>query len=167
MSDPTTTIQAFGDAIVDAVRAHFGSTIQQCGLFDPQDSLTDDKIATLNTPAIHIAIDSFVVALDDDGMILDPSGRVPFDVALTAQCWLSDATDRMPLRLAEFAGRMAALVMAERAADNTRRGNRWGLGDAAMWPDQVDGNPVGIALHGRGAWNVTWTQRIFTDEALP
>jgi hypothetical protein len=167
MPDPTTTLEGFGDAVVASVRAYFGNTIQQTGLFDPQNDLTDEAIAELKTPAIHIAIDGCTVTMADDGMMLDPDNRVPFDAQMTARCWLSDATDRMPLRLAEFSGRMAALVMAARTEDGSRRGNRWGLGDAVHWPTEVSTSPSGIALHGRAAWDVTWVQRIYTDEALP
>jgi len=167
MSSPTTSMEAFGAAVVKAVRAYFSNSLNQSGLFDPQDPLTDDQVAALKTPAIFIAIESHSVAMDEDGMLHDPGNRVPFDLQVSARCWLSDATDDLPLRIAEFAGRMAALVMAERSADSTRRGNRWGLGDAVEWPTRVDANPAPFVLHGRAAWDVSWSQRIYTDGALP
>jgi len=170
MSDPTTTIEEFGGAVVTAVRSHFGPALSQSGLYDPTDELTDAAESTLQTPAILIGIESLGEAEEelDGGLGLDPSARMPFIANCYAHCWMSASTENMPARLPEFAGAMMALVRATRPADTGRRGNRWGLGDAVGWPENVSAAPGGLdELHGRFAWIVTWDQAIYTDGGMP
>lgn len=163
----STTIDDFQTAVLNAVRAHFGSLLAQSGLYDPSDELDDSLQAELKTPCILIGIEG--LALADDGEELpDPESRVPYLADCYAECWLSRSTETMPRRLPEYAAAMIALVQAPRTVDSNRRGNRWGLGNAVSWPEDVTAEPGDAnALHGRYAWLVRWQQRIYTDGALP
>lgn len=166
MSAPTTTVADFQDAMLAAVRGFFGDRIKQSGLYSPADEFDDAAQSALKTPCIIIGIEGGTYPTDPDAA--DPDNRLLAWYDCWAQCWLSRDTENTPQRLPEYAHAMASLVQASRDADPSRRGNRWGLGDAVGWPEDVSADPGEIDdLHGRYAWLVRWRQAVYTDGTLP
>jgi hypothetical protein len=159
-------MHAFQHAILDAVRAPFGDALDQSGLYDPTSEFDETKQPLLDTPCILIGVESGTIPSEDDPPQVP--GRFGAIMDCWAECWLSIDTEDLPARLPEYAHAMASLVMAPRTEDITRRGNRWGLGDAVSWPDSVSYGEGQIdALNGRTAWMVRWQQWVYTDGRLP
>jgi hypothetical protein len=164
---PTTTLEQFHTAVTDAMRAWFGSRVQQVGAYDPA-SPFGEMISTLETPALLFAVEAHELA-DEDLRNADPLTRLPRECDCSILCVLSVAEQPLHPLIAinELTGAVAALIHAQRTEDATRRGNRWGLGDAVGWPGPDSAAPADQSLHGRLFWRVAWRQRVYLDGSLP
>jgi len=161
----TTTIGAFLNAVAEAAREHFGGRVAHIGVYDPQDPLTDERMSELKTPSIIIGRESADIDVPND-LGLDPETRIGYGCSLWAMCWLSHYPDDPPALADDYADAVAALVLAVRETDAGRRGNRWGLGDAVSYPEEVEIGE-GVELNGRSASVVRWNQTYWSDGSLP
>lgn len=162
----TTSFDAAHDAIVDALREHFGSRVRQVGGYSPLDPLTDEPQSALQVPALLVRI---AAATQDDEGDPDPVGRLVFRAECEVRCVLSIESQDLGRDLIDLATQVAALVLPRRRGDQRRRGNRWGLGAAAESPLAVSVEedfefPQG--LHGRAAYLVRWEQIFYLDGEL-
>jgi hypothetical protein len=164
-ANTVTTMDAVHDAIVAALRAHFGERVLNYGAYDPWNEYTDEASATLETPALLLELEGFNVPED----VRDPLDRIPCECSWVIHAVLGLGTPRLQQTLPQFAAAVASLVMPPLVEDAMVRGNLWGLGAATDAPVRVSAQPGEFqpGLHGRDAWVIRWDQTIYLDQELP
>lgn len=128
------------DQIVAAVRARFGPRLKTVAEYDP----VDVDSATIRTPAVLLEL----VEMRPAGRVT--GGRTPVELAWSAHCVLSSATDNVQREVRNFSAQVLCLV----------DGNSWGLGTAVTRAVELEAFPGLFRPGEKGfeSWVVNWKQ---------
>lgn len=134
------------DAIAAAVRARFGPRLVTVGEYNPVDG--DSK--TVKTPALLLEL----VEIRPGGRT--SGGRTPLELAWSAHCVLSSATDDVQRQVRNFAAEVLRLV----------DGNRWEQGEAVERATELEAFPGMFKPGDKGfeSWVVNWKQTAHLGE---
>lgn len=159
VTSPTTDMDAIHAAIIDALRAHFDYRVVQYGAYEEWDEVDGQAETAILTPALLLQFES-----EDYGLREDPAGRLVVRCSFALHCVLSVQTERLQVTLRQFASEVATAVMFPAASRNQpRRGQRWGLGAAAEYPERVNAaaGDFSPGLNGRDSRIVRWDQEFY------
>lgn len=128
------------DQIVAAVRERFGARLKTVDAYNPVDA--DGQ--AIKTPAVLLEL----VEIRPGGRVT--GGRTPVELAWSAHCVLSAATDRVQREVRNFATQVLILV----------DGNSWGLGSAVTRAGELEAFPGMFKPGDKGfeSWIVNWKQ---------
>lgn len=166
MMSTVTTTDALHQAIVDAMRAKFGTSVAQYGAYEEWGEGDGDAVREIKTPALLTQVERMEIADTEDP---DPLGRMAWNFSLAIHCVLSVLTENLQQTLPQFAAAVGALVLPPLTGDQIKRGNSWGLGGAVENPEglQCDPGEFTPGLNGRDSWVVRWTQTVYLAEEVP
>ena len=153
MAGAVTTMSAWANAIVDALKTEYGSEFPLIGAYSLRDTSGTTYPQLTGQHALLLRAGN--ASLPEERRVLDRQGvEVDWIISVAVPTDTADAD----LVLLDRAARIAAFVRASHR-DRMERGNRWGLesavGDAS---NQQMPEFDTIDLHGYVLRPVTWTQ---------
>jgi len=139
------TLREVHVAILAAVTAEFGSTLETVASYSP------DISNPINTPALLLELEGFGDGQDRG------EDRIPLRCRFTAHCILSLETPDVEIEVAQFAAQLHGLIAK----------NRWGLGADLLPPENIESAPSTFkpGKHGYESWAVTWEQTVYLGES--
>jgi len=163
-AQPTTDMRALHAAIEETLRTRFGAGTFYFYQHDPLGPYDETEI---QTPALLLELEGF--EQDDTEQNNRARERVPVRCTLALHAVLSINTERLQLELRELAADLLITIRArEHALTRSTRGNRWGLGPAADFPERVEAMPAEFTpgLNGRDSWVVRWEQVFYFSNTV-
>jgi len=133
--------------IVAALRARFGARLKTVGEYDPVNA----QSGGIKTPAVLLEL----VEIRPAGRVT--GGRTPVELAWSAHCVLSSATDNVQREVRNFATQVLCLF----------DGNSFGLGSAVTRAGELEAFPGMFKQGDKGfeSWIVNWKQTAHLGKA--
>jgi hypothetical protein len=143
-AEVTQTIEDVGllhDQIAAALRERFGASLKTVDEYDPVNA----QAGGIKTPAVLLEL----VEIRPAGRVT--GGRTPVELAWSAHCVLSVATDNVQREVRNFATQVLCLF----------DGNRFGLGEAVERAAELEAFPGMFKPGDKGfeSWIVNWKQK--------